>query len=226
MKPTLGDALSSVLNQTRKDAQIIVADSGAWLSKWNEGGKAIGELYSQYKDHPMIQWVFTGEAPGEAKRTCMVGKVFNEVVKAGLVRGKYFCTFYDDDLYHPRFFEDMIAYFEANPDCEALRCSERWVKMDTDGNLEYVRTLTADTVLTAQDTFAGRVDGMQVMIKTEVLARMAYPWLTEDVAQCRISDGLYFDALKHHVKQVDYLNEELCTHRFTPNSTFTPTHAL
>jgi len=222
MKPTLGEALKSVTEQTRRDAQVIVADSGAWHGGADRTSREIAYLYRTYKDHPMIEWVFTGERPGASLSTCMVAKVFNDVLASGMVRGRYLCTFYDDDLYLPTFFERMAGYLDEHQDCQAVRCSERWVTRDASGTERYLKTLAADRVLTPLDQFDCVVDGMQVMMRTEAVLKLTQPIIPEDVDSCRHSDGLFFERLKTVIPQMDALNEELCVHRFTPHSTFTP----
>lgn len=220
-KPTLGDALHSIITQTRTDAQVLVLDSGAWQRRQDKIDAAMLEAYVNYKDHPMIQWVFTGESVGAFQTTCMVAKVFNETLRSGLVRGKYLCTMYDDDLYHPQFFEKMAGYLDKHPDRKAVRCSEQWIVLNKDGTTKPVRVLEANRTMTQDDTFDQVVDGAQAMYHTESVLAIPQPIIPEETDTCRHSDGLFFEKLKHQIGQMDYLDEILVEHRFTPWSTFT-----
>lgn len=220
-KPTLRDSLASIIGQTRTDAQVLVLDSGAWMRMQDETDLALARIYSDYSPHPMIEWIFTGENSEQAKSACMVARVTNEVIKADLVRGEYFCTFYDDDRYYPHFFERMAGYLDTHPNCQAVRCSEQWMNLAADGSTEQVRVLRADRVLTAQDAFDCVVDGMQVMYRTQAVTSLPQPIIPDDPQTCRHSDGLFFEKLKTTIPQMDFIDEILCEHRFTPYSTFT-----
>jgi hypothetical protein len=238
-KPTLGEALASAIDQTRRDVQILVVDSGQWMLWRDDIDRAIARAYADYSNHPMVDWVFTGEAAGAAKSTCMVAKVFNEALRAGIMRGQYVCTFYDDDLYYPTFFEKMAGWLDNHPTSGAVRCSEQWTKIDEQGLTMPVQVLHADRAMSVQDHFDNVVDGMQVMFRMSAIMAIIdiqranpstypdpYEVIPQAVDTCRHSDGLFFEKLKHVIGEMGAIDEILCEHRFTPFSTFTPYAAM
>lgn len=221
MKPYLGEALKSVTSQTRTDAQVLLVDSGRWIGKTDALSKKMEKIYQDYMNHPMIEWIFTGEDENMHKNVCMVGYIFNKVIEEGLIRGKYFCTFYDDDLYRPRFFEKMAGYLDNHPQSMAVMCIEKITEIREDGNVVDAGVIDPQGPLSGEN-FNCAVDGMQVMLRTKILKRIEKPYLVEDTLNCLVSDGLFLDKVGR-VTQVDYLPELLCEHRATPFSTFTPT---
>lgn len=225
MKPTLGEAIQSVLSQTRQDFALVIVDSGQWAGKNDPVSKQLSEIYLQFVIHPRIEWVFTGERQNMSQSVCMVSHVFNQAYEAGLLQGQFICTFYDDDLYYPTFFEKMAGFLEENRGYDAVRCSETWVKYEK-GSKTPLRELVADRDLTSADQFDCVVDGMQVMWRKEVLDRMEKPLMTTRPDECRHSDGLFFEKMKHHISKMGHIPEALCEHRFTPHSTFTPSGAI
>lgn len=225
MKPTIGEAIHSVITQTRQDFALVIVDSGAWAGKTDPVSSAIADAYLNYTVHPRIEWVFTGESPNMNKEVCMVSHVFNSAYEAGLIKGKYVCTFYDDDLYYPTFFEKMAGYLDTHPDSDIVRCSEQWTVLEK-GEMQDINVLRANKVLTNKDNMDCVVDGMQVMFRKEVLERMEKPLMDTRAEECRHSDGLFFNKMRSVIKQMDYIDEVLCRHRFTPHSVFTPSNAM
>jgi hypothetical protein len=215
-KPYLSDILDSVITQTRLDIQVLVVDSGRWLGSEQESD--MRRIYQAYHDHPIIEWMFTGEAPSMYQRTCMISRVTNEVIRAGLVRGQYFCTGYDDDLYYPEFMEKMIGYLETHR-ADAVQCGQARVRLDVEGN----RTLRGYILATGNKSgpvFDCQVDGMQVMISRRILDAIGDPWYEEDVQQCHHSDGVFLNKVGV-LTEVHAIPEVLCEHRFTPLATYT-----
>lgn len=225
--PLLESALRSVVDQTRSDVQVLVVDSGSWKEFATENDKKHADLYMNYSRHPMIEWIFTGESKDASKSTCMVAKVFNDVFRQDLVKGKYFCTFYEDDLYNPQFFEKMAGFLDTHPDYDAVRCSQEWVKVNDKGVVKPVVVRKADKDLLPTDQFNNVVDGGQVMVRTRSIYSMVsnqyprYDLIPESPDTCRHSDGLFFEKLKIAITKMGYIDEVLYTHRFSPDSTFT-----
>lgn len=223
MKPTLGDALASVICQRRKDFQCLVLDSGQWIEEPGERAAAMGAIYRQYQDHPLIEWVFTGEPPDLIERKCPVSWVTNEAIRAGLVRGRYMCTFYDDDLYDPWFTSVMAGYLDEHPDAQAVWCSQNRATLRPGGDTD-VHGIIPAAGAKGPGQMDCLVDGAQVMWRREMLDVIGDPWLPEDanVDSCRHSDGIFLEKLAIAAGVVHPVEGALVTHRHTTFSTYSP----
>lgn len=226
MKSSVDKAIKSVLAQTRNDWELVVLDSGMWIGKQDEVSVQMQYDQGTYCCNPRINWIITGERPGLHERKCPISWVTNEAIRAGLVRGKYFCTFYDDDYYHPEFIEKMAGYLDEHPDCDAVRCSQRREFIKADGTLEETPPLMATDFISGEN-FDCVVDGGQVMMRTSVLDKIGDPWLPEDPDWnvCSHSDGIFFNKLGKVIDKMHYIEEILMTNRKTPESTYSPTEA-
>lgn len=220
MKPTLADAIASVISQTRMDFECVVMDSGQWRNKDDELSQKMHFIYAT-SQAPHLRWEFTDEEPGLHDRVCPVGWATNEATSRGLVRGKYVCTFYDDDLYDPRFVETMAGYLDEHPDELAVWCSQARAAL-RDGRTEETGRIMADRILTP-GTIDCRVDGGQVMFRREVIEQMGDRWMTEERGECWHSDGVFLEKLVllcgGEIRPVG-LMDPLMTHRNTPYSTY------
>ncbi len=221
MKPYLDDALESVAAQTRKDFHCVVLDSGQWIAKTDDRSMAVSGIYHKWKDHPLVEWVTTGENSGLRKKKCPIGWVTNEAIRAGLARGRYFCTFYDDDLYQPTFIEKMAGYLDQNPFVSAVWCTEGRAFMSTND-----KTVAFGEIVAHGPKQAGmmdcQVDGAQVMLRRELLDKIGDPWMPEKVSDCFHSDGIFLEKVATAAGTIQNIEESLVTHRCTPLSTYNP----
>lgn len=222
MKPYLRDSIFSVLAQTRLDIQVLVVDSGQWIRQEDPRWREMLAIYEKYANHPLVDWVTTGEGPELRRERCPIGWATNEVIRAGLVRGRYVSTFYDDDQYHPDFVEKMAGYLDEHPEALAVLCSQDRVRLDADGTETLVgRIVTPGPRWAGQ--FDCQIDGAQIMFRREVLDKIGDPWLPEDPGDsCRHSDGIFLEKLAQVAGNVPAIPEVLLRHRFTPISTYTP----
>lgn len=225
MKPTLRDALDSILGQTRLDIQVLVVDSGRWRGRPGPTSREMARIHGHYSRHPLIEWTFTGEGPDLKASKCPVGWATNQAIRAGLVRGRYMCTFYDDDRYLPRFMEVMAGYLDRHPNAEAVWCTQLLARLEQDGTETTIGIRSADGPKFGA-SFDCRVDGAQVMWHTAALDRIGDPWLPEDPESCGHSDGIFLDKLGNAVGTVPAVPEALCVHRFTSLSAYTPLQAV
>lgn len=224
MRPTLEDAIGSLLAQTRLDFEVIIADSGAWIGRSDAASMTMARMCAMYSMHPLITWVTTGERPGIHERKCPFTWAVNNVIRSGLVHGRYVCYFYDDDLYKPTFMERMAGYLDTNPGKQAVMCfQDRWT-LHEDGSGEERPGFT-NTGNHQGATFDCQVDGAQIMHRREVLDLVGDPWWPEDPdwGICNHADGLFLNKLGVAVgHEVEMLPEPLETHRYTWLSTYTP----
>lgn len=223
MKPYLRDSLDSVLAQTRQhDLHVLVVDSGQWIGRDDPTSKAMAAVHADYSGHPILEWVFTGEGPHLRDFRCPVAWATNEVIRAGLVRGRYMCTFYDDDRWHPTFVEKMAGYLDEHADASAVWCSQNRIRLDRDGSETLVGVIAATAP--KNGNWDCQVDGGQIMWRRTVLDAIGDPWLPEDPADgsCRHSDGIFLEKLGAVCGTVPNIPEILYDHRFSPISTYTP----
>jgi glycosyltransferase involved in cell wall biosynthesis len=226
LKPSAREAIESVLEQTRCDFELVVLDSGMYMYDHvqKDVRSIMSDISSQYRSHPLIDWYITGENKDLHKRKCPISWVTNEAIRAGLVRGKYFCTFYDDDLYYPDFIEKMAGYLDANPDCDAVRCSQNRTFVNPDDTKGYTEPLMATDFISGQN-FDCVVDGGQVMMRSSVLDKIGDPWLPEDPDWnvCSHSDGVFFNKLGAVIDKMHFIPDILMENRKMPYSTYSPT---
>lgn len=221
MKPVLAQAIDSVLAQTRLDFELVILDSGQWIGRNDHVSQVLAGCHDIYAGHPLVEWVTTGERPGLAQRKCPVAWVTNQAIRAGLVRGRYMCTFYDDDLYRPEFMEQMAGYLDEHPEARAVWCSENRVNLAADGTSVLAGQIPAAAPRSGD--WDCQVDGAQVMWRTEVLDEIGDPWLPEDPGgTCCHSDGLFLNKLGAVCGTVPNLLPVLVEHRFTPWSAYSP----
>lgn len=223
MKPYLDVALSSVLTQTRRDTQVIVVDSGQWVGRVDALSLAMLDIYHRLHGEPRVEWVLTGELSGLAERACPISWATNQVIRAGLVRGRYVCTFYDDDRYEPTYVEKMAGYLDEHPDDLAVWCSLRRCRLDGAGMEQEIGRIDAYGPK-YPGHFDQLVDGTQVMFRREVLDAIGDPWLPENPADadCRHSDGVFLERVARVAEVVPNVEEVLVTHRHTPLSAYSP----
>lgn len=220
MKPTLRESLASILAQTRLDIQILVVDSGQWRGQGGRIAKLMTRVHRDYHNHPLIEWTFTGEGADLRQRKCPVAYVTNNAIRAGLVRGRYMCTFYDDDRYEPTFVERMAGYLDTHDAALAVWCSEIKANLNPDGSETPLFVIAASSPKFGSQ-FCDQVDGAQIMWRREVLDVIGDPWIPEDPGTCYHSDGLFLDKLGAACGVVPNIPEVLVIHRFTPLSTYT-----
>lgn len=225
LKPQwLPSSLDSILAQTRRDIQIVVIDSGEWISS----DPAVTEAHPMdpvrryYGNHPLIEWYSLGEQPGLIDRACPISYVVNTAFHHGLNRGTYTCVFTDDDLYKPNYVERMAGYLDEHPQHDAVWCSQDRVRVGDDGVTRPDGMLIRADHFKVGAEFDQKVDFLQLMFRTSLLGRMSDPWLDNSPAdaECRHSDGRFMDRIGQLAGSVPCIDEVLVTHRYTPLSTY------
>jgi hypothetical protein len=225
MKPYLRDALESAVGQTRQDIHILVVDSGRWRGQPGRESKLMARIHRDYAKHPLVEWTFTNEGPDLKQTACPVALATNNAIRASLVRGRYMCTFYDDDRYLPRFMEVMAGYLDTHPKTGAVWCSELLARLEPDGTEVLVAHRPASEIKYGASMDC-RVDGAQIMWRTELLDEIGDPWLPEAPQTCYHSDGIFLDKLGSVAGMVPPIPEPLVVHRFTRLSAYTPLGAI
>lgn len=220
----LEEAICSVLGQTRRDLELVVADSGQWIGCDDQASREMRRVHAAYSWHPLVVWVTTGERPSLAHRACPAAWTQNQVIRAGLLRGRYFTLFYDDDLYEPEFAEQMAGFLDEHPEALAVWCSQEQRRQEGDGFAHECYRMA--TVPKVAGQFDCQVDGGQVMMRTSLLGLIGDPWVPEDPAarSCGHIDGLLFERMAVHAGTVPPLPDQrvLCVNRRTALSVNRP----
>jgi glycosyltransferase involved in cell wall biosynthesis len=209
--PYFDEALLSVIRQTRQDFELLIINKGSLPI-------VSTDLPYNFSVH------YTGEYESMNNDFCMVSKVFNEAYKAGLIRGKYFSTFYDDDILYPDYIEKMAGYLENNLDANWVACSEKRTVLNSDGSKTSTPPLVVDRIILAEENLDCRLDGMQVMYKTSLLKKVPEPLMNENpnISSCSHSDGIFLNKLRPYYRDLHFISDILCEHRNTELSTYTP----
>ena len=222
MKPTLGDAIESVLAQTRTDYDLIVMDSGAWVGDTSERGYEMSSIFRSLVGRNVNMAVYTTGEPADLRASkCPVSWATNEAIRRGLVRGEYVCHFYDDDIYYATFIEKMAGYLDEHPEDMAVLCAQDRLSLNRDGTT-HKWGLIAPQGRLGPGQFDCRVDGGQIMYRRSVLDAMGDPWMNESPGDCGHSDGLFLERLAGIAGSVPAIPDVLLAHRNTPYSTYSP----
>ena len=220
----LEEAICSVLGQTRRDLELVVADSGQWIGRDDGTSAEMQRVHAAYAGHPLVVWVTTGERPALQHRVCPAAWAQNQVIRAGLLRGRYFTLFYDDDLYLPEFAEQMAGFLDANPAAQAVWCSQEQKRQEGDGFVSEAFRMAM--VPKQAGLFDCQVDGGQVMMRTSLLTLVGDPWVPEEpgAGSCSHIDGLFFERMAVHAGVVPPLPDQgvLCVNRRTTLSVNRP----
>lgn len=220
----LEEAIGSVLGQTRRDLELVVADSGQWIGRDDDASTEMRRVHAEYAGHPLVVWVTTGERPGLGGRACPAAWTQNQVIRAGLLRGRYFTLFYDDDLYLPEFAEQMAGFLDEHPEANAVWCSQEQQRQEGDGFV--TETFRVANCVKVAGQFDCQVDGGQVMMRTSLLGKVGDPWVPEEMEarSCSHIDGLLFERTAVHAGVVPPLPDQqvLCINRRTTLSVNRP----
>lgn len=221
MKPEyLPDALDGLLAQTRTDFELVVVDSGEWIGKQDIRSKAMEAIHDTYAGHPLLTWFSLGEPPNLIERKCPISYIVNEVIRKGLVRGKYVCIATDDDVHKPTYVEAMVGTLDAT-EWRAVYCAQERVRLHADGS-EVLEGVIAADVPRHGPSFLDHIDMLQMMFERSLLDVIGDPWFDESPADsdCRHSDGLFMNEISTIVGEVGNVSEPLVVHRFTNLSTY------
>lgn len=194
-----------------------------WLNDkyWHD----IFKLKKRVSEDSRVKWVTTGEEIGDNERFCMVGKTMNDAFRRNLVTGEYFCTFYDDDIYHKDFFAIMTETLDAYPEYPAAMCNQLRSEIYMDGSKTFTGSLIPASNISGRN-FDCRIDGGQVVFRTSVLELIEQPYMFENKgAECSHSDGIFLDRIGEAVYPQEFLwiDQTLMENRKFPFSTYSPT---
>jgi len=120
----LKKAIDSVLGQTYKNLQLIIADD-------NSPDEEVWNVINSYTDSRIVS--FNSFVSDEDRhKTARYATQINTAVRAHST-SKYLCYLADDDFYYPEMIENMVEYAESSGH-EVVFCAQHI--LDEDGNID------------------------------------------------------------------------------------------
>jgi spore maturation protein CgeD len=203
-------AIQSVLDQTHRDWEALVMDSGILL---NQG-------FFSYLNDPRITIESTGETPEFAKSRNMASWCFNRWLNSGKVRGELIMYLCDDDLLNPAAFETFWQYYTANnKEPDAMYGSLELALVNAAGENEVIDRRIADKPagrFCRGRKLDCRVDYLQFCHTVRVLKRFQEAHKTtsyhsEDKRDAYHADGIFMEQIGaltkvHNIERVVGMN--------------------
>jgi CDP-6-deoxy-D-xylo-4-hexulose-3-dehydrase len=208
----LPEAIESVLNQTYQDFEIVLIDGGSTE-------KGMKEVLQKYSSHPKIRLFYTGETEKDRKEKAMLSVSANLGIKKA--KGELITYLCDDDIYLPKRFEKMVAFFEENKDAKVVYSWQRAYNYDLSGKKTniHVRKLSGKRGQAAKpylplDRF---IDVNSFMHYKSCLTKLKKPYWPENKETQGHNDGIFAEKLGERFV-FHPINEVLDEHRYTPKS--------
>ncbi len=120
----LKEAISSVVNQTYKNIEVIIADNGSI-----ESPKALVDAFEDSRLHLRIN-----------EKNIGIGPNFTSAFK--LAKGKYVASINDDDVWQKDFLEKLVPPLENNPEVVVAFCDYYVINGDSTVNEKLTEELT------------------------------------------------------------------------------------
>lgn len=117
----LEQAISSAVNQTYKDIEIVVVN--------DKSPYEISPIVESFNDD-RIRYFINEENIGGKDLVAQWNKCLF------YARGEYFCLLCDDDVYEPQFVETLLALAEKYPDVDVFRARVKGICQD--GSLDFI----------------------------------------------------------------------------------------
>jgi glycosyltransferase involved in cell wall biosynthesis len=112
-EPEIGDAIRSVLAQTRSDWELIVVDDGS--------PDDLVDVVTTFLSDPRVRLIRQPNAGAGAARN----------TAAGAARGSRYCIFDSDDQMAPEYLAQMGRFLDEHPDVDVVACDARLLRGDT-----------------------------------------------------------------------------------------------
>lgn len=201
----LAECLSSILNQTFLDFEVIVSDDCS--------ADATAEVMRGFTD-PRVRYV---------RNDTHIGVFPNMNRCLELATGEYVCILHDDDLYAPRFLELEAAMLDRHPSAAFVHCAVYVI--DVGGTRRrMIRAYSHDCLLDGKQEFLRYLGGHNVCCSTVMVRRDLYRRAGAFDTDLLCSDWLMWLQLALH-GDVAYLAEPLVAmrvHAITISSSIEP----
>ncbi len=186
------EAVQSVLDQTHRNWQGILIDSGILL---NQG-------YFDYLNDPRLKVIPSGETPELARTRLMACWCFNRVLNSGQLTGELVLYLSDDDLYYPEAFATYWDfYLQHNREPQAMYASQDIGLVDPQGHTQIIGRRVADRPggrFCKGRKLDCRVDYLQFCHTAKILDRFREVYKTtqyhsEDKRDAHHADGIFME---------------------------------
>jgi spore maturation protein CgeD len=187
-------AIQGVLDQTHRDWEAVVIDSGVLL---NQG-------FFEYLKDPRIRIIASGETPEISRTKNMASWCYNQCLNSGKVNGELIMYLCDDDLIYPETFETFWNFYVENDRVpQAMYASQEIGLVDEKGQNQVIGRRIADRP--AGRFCKGRrldsqVDGLQFCHTAWMLEKLREVYHTseyhnEDRRHAHHADGIFMEQI-------------------------------
>lgn len=186
------EAVQSLLDQTHRDWQGILVDSGVLL----------GQGFFDYLHDPRLKVIPSGETPELARTKNMASWCFNRVINSGEPKGELIVYLNDDDLFYPEAFATYWAFYQQHKrEPQAMYSSQDIGLVDPQGKTQIIGRRVADRP--AGRFCKGcrmdcRVDYLQFCHSARILEKFRESYKTtqyhsEDKGDAHHADGIFME---------------------------------
>jgi hypothetical protein len=188
------EAIQSLIDQTHRDWQGILVDSGVLL---NQG-------FFDYLKDSRLKVIPSGETAELARTKNMASWCFNRVINSGELAGELIMYLNDDDLLYPEAFETYWNFYRQH-DCvpQAMYASQDIGLVDPDGNTQIIGRRVADRPggrFCKGRKLDCRVDYLQFCHTAKILDKLREVYKTtqyhsEDKRDAHHADGIFMEQI-------------------------------
>ena len=188
------EAVQSLLDQTHRNWQGILVDSGVLLSQG----------FFDYLRDPRLKVIPSGETPELARTKNMASWCFNRVLNSGQLNGELIVYLNDDDLLYPEAFATNWGFYQQHGrEPQAMYASQDIGLVAPDGKTQIIGRRVADRPagrLCKGRRLDCRVDYLQFCHTARILEtfREAYhttQYHSEDKRDSHHADGIFMEQI-------------------------------
>ena len=188
------EAIQSLLDQTHRDWQGVLVDSGVLLSQG----------FFDYLRDPRLTVIPSGETPKLARTKNMASWCFNRILNSGQLTGELIVYLNDDDLFYPEAFATYWNFYQQHKrKPQAMYASQDIGLVDPEGKTQIIGRRVADRP--AGRSCKGRrldcrVDYLQFCHSARILGRFRDAYKTtqyhsEDKRDAHHADGIFMEQI-------------------------------
>ncbi len=219
-KPNLcHEAIESVVNQTHREWQCLVVDSGVLYDQ------GYFDSFRWSSDERLV-FIRSTETEETRKTKAMAPWCFNECFRNGLVKGELVMYLCDDDILYPNAFQTFVSYAESRPDVLAMYASQDVGVIYPNGWRAVTgerRAIGVGGKCVNGRPFDCQVDYLQFCHRRSLLDKMqGNQWWREEKDQHENhADGIFMERCGSYTP-IHPIDVKVSQNRRTPSSTYGP----